>query len=590
MLKNYLKIALRNFWRHKGYTLINCLGLAIGISCCLIALLYIGHEVSYDRFHEHSDRIYRLYSMQRRADGVRYSAGMSMPIGPAVAAEIPGCERVARLISGNGTLQYRDRTLTESIRFTDPDFFRIFSFPLREGDASTALQEMNSVVLSEETARKYFGDADAIGKRLSIRLHEDFEDFIVTGVAAPVPKTSSIDFKVLLRFEKNPRYESSKDNWTDFNHSVYVRLAQGVDPVEVERLLMPFSEMHLANFINYLGRFVDVAPETGEVFRLSLQPISEIHFDTRIHQGRSRSPVYIFVLAIIALMVLGSACINFINLSVARAMTRMKEVGIRKVAGANRKQLLVQFWIETMLLSFLALAIGMVFCEQALPYFNRFTRLQLTMDFFASPYMLAALLGLLLLTVLIAGTYPVLYISRYRPVEIFSGQMRLGRTSYFRQGLVVFQFGLSILFIISALVMSDQLVFLRSQNPGFNEEQVVVIPVMGQKDGAKLLQLFKIKLSTESGVASVTGASNNLGIGPEGSTFRSVSSFEYKGRQVNAHLLRIDPAYLRTLTISVVEGRAFREAVPGDRASILVNETLAAKLSETASVVGLPLT
>jgi ABC-type antimicrobial peptide transport system permease subunit len=320
-------------------------------------------------------------------------------------------------------------------------------------------------------------------------------------------------------------------------------------------------------------------PETGDAYQLLIQPIRDVHLDGRITEGRASNPIFSWVMGVIALMVLASGCINFINLSLGQAAARVKEVGVRKVMGAARLQLMGQFWSETVVLCLLALLVGIGLAELGLPYFNAFLRRDLSLDIAGSGALWAALLGLLLLTALLAGSYPALYLSRFRPVVILQGRLRQGGKGYLRKGLIVFQFVLAILLVTMMLTMNGQLHYLRDQDIGFDQEQVVVVPVSISEQDDAFVERYRQRLQTVPGVVEVAAASNALGQAPTGGRSTSILTFTHRDADIPAHLLRIDPSYLEALDLQLAWGRNFSDALPGDRQAVLINETMARRLS-----------
>ena len=579
MLKSYFLVALRTLRKQPGYTCINVLGLALGLACCLIIFLFVYEEYTFDAFHQKADDLYRLYNVEARPEGTRIYAGMPMPLGPALQADVAAVRHTVRVLDGGGTVQVDEARFGENILFADAAFFEVFSFPLVQGDPATALTDLQSVVLTEAQARKYFGETPALGQTLRIRIGPDFEDFLVTGVAAALPEASSIRFRMVVRFEKHPFYPQDGDNWDSFNHQVYAELMPGTDPATVETHLVDFSRTYLGDLTSHLNRLMGLDPETGDAYQLRLQPIRAMHLDARIPEGRSSNPLFSWILGIIALMVLGSGCINFVNLSTGQAATRLKEVGVRKVVGAGRRQLMGQFWGETLLLCLLALVLGVGLAELGLPHFNAFLRRDLSLDLGGNGPLWVALPALLLLTALLAGSYPALYLTRFQPSDILKGYPQHRGKGPFRNGLIVFQFALAFLLVMSMLTMTRQLDYLRTQDPGFDQEQVVVVPVSASEQDDAFVEVYKQQLQSVAGVVGVTAASNALGQGPSGGRSTSIITFTHEDTDIPAHVVRIDPDYLATLGLGLVWGRSFSADLPGDRQAILINETLARRLA-----------
>lgn len=583
MLIHYLKIGLRNLQKRKGYTLINIAGLAVGIAACLVIFAFVREELRFDRFHTNLDRIYRIYSSIDRPDGMRFTANAPMPMGPTLQSEHPEVEQFVRLMDGSTTVEVGSRRFNQAVVFTDPAFFDVFTFPLVRGNERTALRGLDGIVLTETTARKLFGDDDPLGQTVTLHLTQ-VEDFVVTGVVADLPQASTVQFEMLVRFEKNPHYAGSADSWDNWNHQLFVQLAPNTDAADLERRLVGFSRKYLGEYLDHLNQTYGDPASGEDVFHLRLQPLRDVHFDTRMDMGQTGSLAFTIILSVVALMVLGSGCINFVNLSLGQAAARVKEVGVRKVVGATRRQLIAQFWGETTVLCTAALLLGAGLAELALPPFNAFLRRDLSLDLFTDRTTLPALLALLALTVALAASYPSLYLARFQPADVLKGQFRPGGRGLFRSGLLTFQFTLAILLILCTFVMTDQLTFLRSQDPGFEQEQIVAIPVSRQ-DGDRLLPLFKNRLMGEPGVVRVTGATNRPGVGPTGGIYRSIITFQHQDTEIYTHLLRVDPDYLETFGLELVEGSNFRAGQETPVPYVLINETLARRI-KAEPVVG----
>ncbi len=585
MLKNYLKVALRNLTRAKLYTFINITGLAVGLAVCILIMLFVQHEWSYDDFHPNADRIFRVIEIEKKADGEKRASGFQpMPLAPALLAEFPEITTVVRFYTGSSIVTSGEKTFSEGLVFTDPSIFAVFNFPLLQGNPTTALEHPNSVVVTEKMARKYFGDEDPLGKRLHINIRGRAEDFVVTAVTKNVPDNSSIRFQFLLPIQKYGSYERVKESWRNFNGSLFIRLDQNAATVALEHKLPPFVQKYFGGMIER-GQSEGYLSKDADAFLLRFQPLREMYLgsvDISSQEDKS-NPVYSYILAGIAGLVLLVACINFMTLAIGRAASRAKEIGVRKVLGAVRLHLIRQFWGEALLLSFFAFVLGLVLAELFLPAFNQLASKNLALSYFSHSWLMAGLIGLWLLTGLLAGSYPSLFLSRFAPVSVLKGMARLGGKNLFTRGLVVFQFGLSIFLIVAALVFSSQLKFLLNKNLGYNAEHVVVISMYtGAKDnGDELLARFKNRLSGQSSVVSISGTSGAFTHGYDR------NGFEHNGKQRVAYVYRIDDAFLTTLGIKLVDGRNFQtESGLDAQQSVMVNETLAHEFEWQTPYVG----
>ena len=596
MLKNYLTIALRNLVRYKIYTAINALGLATGIAFCLLTFLYVRHEWTYDQFHEKSDRIFRLgmsggtYGGRDNARGVR----LSEKIGPLMRDNIPQFAHVVRINEGPGTVSHGNNTFEVKSLFTDEDFFQLFTFPLIHGDPKTALANPNSIVLTQSAAKKYFGQTDVVGREISIRdkiWNEEEKTFVVAGIAQDPPENSSIQFDLIFSQASRP---PSKNKITSFimtpdgkterkeiappvfmrgRNVTYIQLIDNVELADIPPVLNAFVEANKTSSGNFNSK-----RKTPDL-TLHLQPIADIHFDREITNGLSApsNPAYSYILAGIALSVLLVACINFTNLAIARSATRAREVGIRKVVGAVRFQLMKQFWGESLLLTGVGMLLGLALTEFFLSTFNALTQVNLTLNY--QPTLSGLLFGMALLLVisLVSGIYPALVLSGFDPIAVLKNRFNIGGRSWSGRVLIVGQFVVAILFLIATLVMSRQLTFLKEKNLGLNESQVVLItPRYSSPDRQQhhlRLQLFKQELKRHPQIVNVTQSRLFSHIEADSDTRKSNITFP-NGEIVEKAEISVDYDFFDTLSINLLAGRNFSPDFGTDaKQAILVNKT-----------------
>ena len=468
MLTNYVKMALRHFKRQKGYAFLNVSGLVTGIVCCLLIVLYVQDELRYDRFHENTDRLYRVTAVRGMPGELTASANTALPIGPALQVDFPEvleAVRARRLF--DPILQHQGVRFTERrVYAVDSTFLEVFSFPLLRGDPATALDRPDAVVLTETAARRYFGDADPLGKTFTYRNNDTVVTLTVTGVLQDVPSNTHLHFDVLLPLR--PFAGRFADEWTVFlQNYTYLLLPEGTDPGSLE-----------AKLPGFVARHVGLEADSDYTYQLRVQPLTAIHLHS--HLANEAEPngniTYVYLFSVIALFILLIACINFVNLATARSSQRAREVGLRKVIGARRAQLIRQFLGESMLLGLCAMLLALLALEAVLPVFNVFTGKALALHYLDSSPLLLVLLGIVLFIGLAAGAYPALFLSAFQPVAVLKGT-RHSHRSFGRQSLVVFQFALSIILIICTGVVFDQMQFVRSKDLGFDKEQIAAIPI-----------------------------------------------------------------------------------------------------------------
>jgi putative ABC transport system permease protein len=566
MLRSYVKVAHRSVLRQKGYAAINVVGLAVGLAFCTLILLYVRDELTFDRFHAQSDRIYRVYKAYYTPDGgiERKDAWLPAPQGPAMKSDLPEVDEYVRVRSRSYFVRRHTEAVEEQILFADASLFDVFTFPLLKGDPGTALADPSSIVLTESMALKYFGDQNPMGGRLAVRLTDRFEDFVVTGVAADVPGNSSIQFGLLAPFV---RISSPRDDWYSNNYFTYVRLKGQSSPVDLEAKLVDFR---LKYFPNQVQELRDRGNWTGDGLpvRYHLQPLTDIHLDPTIaSEPPPGDPTYSYVLASLAIVVLVVGCINFTTLALGRSAIRAREIGVRKVVGARRTQIMLQFWGEALILSILALVVGLGLAGLSLPVFNELADKSLRLDF--SVGTLSALLGLAIATALLAGCYPALLLSSLRPVETLKNRLRLGGSRGLTRSLVVVQFALSIFLVVSALTMLNQLRYMQTRDLGFDKEQVVVIPVQGL-DGQRMLRLMESEVGSHSGIVGLTGINNAFARG------QWARGFKHEDEEKLAYIYRVEIDFMDVLGMELLAGRNFDPLRATDSShAVIINEALA---------------
>lgn len=563
MIRSYFVIGLRHLRKHLGYTVVNVLGLTIGIACCLLMALYVQHEVSHDRFHENAGRIVRVVQTLNYGGGEVRSAMTSPLLGPALASTYPAVEHAVRLDSESAVVSGVDgQRFREEVVFADPAFFDVFSFGLSEGRGSHVLADPTSAVLSAEAARRIFGDAEPIGQPLSIRLLGKMLDFRVAAVLDPLPTASSLQLDVLLPFDRLEDVTSGLgQNWGTLSGPTYLLLKSVGDRNALSAALADFVASHL--------------PSNRANRKYELQPLTKVHLDPDVESGiaATSDPAYVYLLALLAGSVLILACINFTMLALGRSVTRAREVGIRKVIGAMRPQIMKQFWGEALVIAFLSLAAGLLLLQAVLPAFNEFSGKSLSVAW--DPLWLVLMVVVLIGVSLLAGSYPAVFLSRFNPVSVLKGDVSVGGRHRLTQALVVIQFAVSIFLLIGSLFMSKQLDLLTERNLGFDDDQLVRIRTnYGDTwEGRRLLERLDQRLASESSIQGLSGSMFAFG-DPDGQ--RNVFRLAAGTDTVGGHLLNVTPGFVETFGVDLVRGRNFSEDRAADKGgAVLVNESLA---------------
>ena len=554
LLSSYLKTAIRNLARHRIYSAINIIGIAIGLAFCILTFLFVHNEWTYDTFHENADRIYLVY-----VEGVHeWITGTTPdPLGPAIAEAFPDMQTV-RFSNSRGTIGTEDRSFRANLGFADPNFFDVFAFSVIHGDATNALQDKYSALITEKTAQKYFNKANPVGEVLPIQYFgKEIQNYTITGVVKNAPKNSTIQFDILLPFELNPGMRAP-NRWNVYYLTTYMMLPSNVSPNTLEQ-----------QFPKWTKTWWDDEKE------LKLLPITQMHFAQNLRVRNSSNPVYSYILSGIAILVLFIACVNFTTLTLGRQATRAREVGLRKVVGAGRMQIANQFIGESLLLILIACIAGIAIAELALPTFNNLAGKSLSMSDGLNITTLAFLILLISLVGITAGGYPAFVLSRLQPTQIIASRLQMKTGNRFGNVLIVFQFALSIFFIITTLMMAQQLTFLRTKPLGYQTEHVVAISTRDLKKENKTTEtVFRDALLSHPAVISTTWLNHWLN-----NNMSSRTNMTYEGSpEQPVENIHIDYDLFKTLDMKLVAGREYDREFPTDqKESIIVNEALVKK-------------
>ncbi|REA57886.1 ABC transporter permease [Dyadobacter luteus] len=583
MFKNYLKIAFRNIWKNKGYAFINIAGLSLAFCISVFLLLVAYFQLTFDSFHADGDRIFETYFFENIPEKPERSTSMPYPLTPALKTEFSEIEAVTRVVNGGDVVEYNGKYFDKMFKYVDPEFFNIFSFPLVKGNAASALGNRSNIVISEDMAKAVFGTEDPIGKALLIGLDQHKKQYIVSGVAGDFPDNSSIQFDAFLRVENAPNYAGDYDKWDSHSHNIFVKLIPGASAESVEKKMAPFMQKYFPGNIKALKKQGAQPDERGDIYTIRLQKLANVHFNVDLSGGSNAALVY--ALIGIAFFILLIACINFINLNVARAFIRSREVGVRKSLGALKKQLFVQVWGEAALICLAGFVVGLLLIVLFLNTFNATFQTKLKLDYMLQPDKLALIFVLFIVVTVIAGGYPAWQMSRMNVVEVLKGKVSMKKSGILRNSLIITQFSLSCLLICCSIIAIRQVDHLRTQPLGFEKEQVISIPVGNKVNGQIAIQRMRNSLASDPGIISLTGSGVNLGIGKDRSSSRSVSGFTYKEKEVSTDWLGVDYDYFKTLNIKLLAGREFDPSYPADSADrVVITESMAKMIGEADPV------
>ncbi|HYJ64250.1 MAG TPA: ABC transporter permease [Parafilimonas sp.] len=578
MFKNYLKIAWRNIRKNKTFSIINITGLAIGLSCFLLIALYVMDELSYDRFYPDADRIYRIHSDIKFGGADLHMPVTSDMMGELLKKDYPQIENYTRIYTFNGDKLIKkgnDYIDEQYVANVDSTFFNIFQLPVIEGDIRHALVEPNTVVVNETTAKKYFGTTHVVGK--TIETKDDKNPYYkITAVVKDIPANAHFHFDFFFSM-KNVDY-----NWgqiTSHNFYTYIRLKKGTNykafeknfDQYIDKYVLPFAKKFMN--INSMDEF----KKAGNYLQYSLMPLTDIHLhsDRSFELSANGNIQYVYIFSAVALFILIIACINFMNLTTAHSANRAKEVGIRKVLGTEKKNLITQFLFESTLTVFISLIIAIVIVYAVLPLFNDVATKQMTTQSLFTPYILPLLIALPFIVGLMAGSYPAFYLSAFKPIEILKGKLKLGsKSGGLRSVLVVFQFAVSIILIVGTIVIYKQLHYIQTKNLGYSKDQVLV--VNGISSLNKNTDAFKNEVLQLPGV--VTGTLS--GYLPVANTYRSDNTYSKESvlTATNGFDMQnwsIDYDYIKTLNMQIIKGRNFSREFGGDSNAVIINETTA---------------
>ena len=566
MFKNYLKIALRSLFKHKVYSFINILGLAVGMAASVLIFLYVRDELSYDRFHANAGRIYRVTAdWSNKGDSKIHQLGTPSVLARTIRDKYPQVESVAQLCGplGDWVLKAGEIGLKETeVYAAEPDFFDVFTFPLVKGDPKTALRDPNSIVLSQSLAAKCFGDEDPMGRTVDVQALGGQAPYKVTGVARNVPRNSHFRFEMLVSMIT--LFKGDEPGWTSNTFATYLLLRDGVSQSLMEEKLAEIDKLYYEG-----GR-------QHQPWIWTLEPVTRIHLTSDLATGNqpNGSAAYVKLFALVAVLALLIAGINFVNLATARSAKRAREVGIRKIVGSVKRQLLGQFLGESIFLSFLALILALGIVQAALPSYRNLTGKALGLAYFSDPLVIPGLAVLALAIGFLAGLYPAFFLTSFNHADVLKGSPLAGkgrRSLLLRNGLVVFQFAMSVLLIIGSLTIGRQLEFIKNRRLGFDKEHIVVVhnaEILGSRldaYGERLKQ--RPDVLGVSAVRSVPGQGTpNWGIGVEGVA---------ADRPLNMNFLTCDQDFASVLNIRMAEGRFLSRDFPSDAEAVVINKKAA---------------
>ena len=587
MLKNYIKIAFRNLLKNKAFTAINIFGLAIGIATCLIIMLFVQDELSFDRFNEKADQIVRVVFRGKMNGEFIKEASTMAPTAQTLKNDYPEVLAATRIRSyGSPKVMVNTKVFAgASFAYVDANFFQVFTLPFVKGDVKTALIEPNTILITQAIANKYFGSEDPVGKTLNLK--DKNQLFKITGVIADLPVNSHFHFDLFGSMETLP--EAKLPTWLASNYHTYLVLQKDYDYKKLEAKLPQVIDKYMGPLIKQgMGVSLSEFRKKGNDVGLFLQPLLDIHLKSDFSNSSSLEPSgdirYVYIFGAIALFMLLIACINFMNLSTAGASKRAKEVGIRKVLGSVKAELITQFLLESIILTFVALVLALLLVKISLPSFNNLSGKALVFDFTNNPLIIIGILSFGLLVSVLAGSYPAFFLSSFKPISVLKGTVIPNRKGIsFRSGLVVFQFIISVSLILSTTIVYQQLSYIQSKKLGYDKEQLLVLRnayLLGNNAA-----ILKTQLENDPRVASVT-VSAFLPAGPTDTNMSGVYPDEKMEQNRRAIIYQIDAQYIPTMGMQIVLGRNFSKGLTTDSSNVIINETMAKTLGWGKKAVG----
>jgi putative ABC transport system permease protein len=576
MIANHAKLAVRNISKRKLHSFINAFGLSIAIAFCVLIYLFILDEQSFDKFHEYRERIVMVTGKtfekslfeSGEKEPYRYSAGVPAKLAEVIADELPEVAQVTRLSRNDEIMQYGDKIFMQETWYVDSGFFQMFSFPILEGSINKIFRTGNEAVITPQVALKYFGTTDAIGKIFLLGSPNPFAYVVRAIIERPGPN-SSLDFQVLLPIANRHTFGRARENWANFSFPTFVMLHDKASMSSFNANLAKLTTKYMADTHKQIREQHNL-PDDLMVGAFEYTPLASLHMDTRIRWTRSSDPLYTYVLASLGLLILIIASINYVSLALTTSVSRRVEVGIRKVVGAARLQLVYQFGVESIFLSLISMAFGMGLVYLFLPSFNEFTNKEIQLDAFNTPTILSFSFVISIFIGVLAGLYPAVFLSGFRPAQVLKGRFTSRLQAGFTKPLVILQFALSTFLIISAVIIFRQMKYVTTKDLGYSEDPILIIPTHAgwSKETDKLVECFRNKLDGLPGIVGIAGTSGSF------SRRRVWFTYTVQGEVKTSYVYRVDPFYIDLLSIELIEGRNFDGRIASDSNAVIVNEAL----------------
>jgi ABC-type antimicrobial peptide transport system permease subunit len=579
MLQNYGKIAWRNLFRNKLHSAVNIGGLVIGFTVGIAILLVVVQQFQWDHQHVNGKRLYEVYGLWHEPEKDNYATGFALGPGPAYKAEAPGIERMTRLGDGGNHVEYKGRIITIPVMTVDADFLSMFTIPVVKGRGADALRDLTDVVVTEETAKTIFGNEDPIGKQIKVSTG-DLQQAVVVSAVVKDPVASSIRFQILTRIENRSDYAQNRQNWANSSVSLYVELKEGVGQREAEVQMRDVNRKHVPDWYTEMEKKGAKPDVFGDRWATRLLPIKDVHFNATVNGHRATTVSELLITLSVALFIILIACFNFVNIGLAAAFTRSREVGLRKCLGAGRWRLFGQLWGESMLVCTLAFGVSLLLVNVFLRSIPGIDQMRVSLENISeTPVFIALMAGLVLFVSLMAGGYPAFVMIRFKVVETLKGRISMNRRSPLRSSLIVLQFVIACVMISCTYIMYRQYHFLTNADVGIAKERLISVPLHDPEKGHGLIAKLRTRLTADPRIASVSGSNINLGRGADHRTVHVGTHFTYRGRDINTLRATVDYDYLKTLGVPLLGGRDFAQGFGADTVeNVVVNASMANQL------------
>jgi putative ABC transport system permease protein len=583
MLRNYLSLSFRRLFRNKFHTTINLVGLVIGFTIGLVVLLAVYGQFTFDRNHVNRDKIYQAYHVFHKASGDEIGSSFGFPAAERFKAEAAAVDRSTRFLYGSNAVHYKEKEVDITTMLVDEDFLKMFTFPILKGNAANPLSSLSNIIITEKTAKIIFGDEDPVGKTIKSPYGGKLKEMIVAAVVKDIPRNSTVDFDAIARVEVRPDYAVDKTNWNNQHHPVFLQLKDNATVQQAEQQLRTINKKYLADWSVSLKGDGAVPDKKGDVFTTRLLSLKDLHFSPGINNvGNSVNKAELVAMLAISLLIILIACFNFVNINLANAFTRSKEIGVRKCLGAAKNNLFAQLWSESFIVCSIAFLFSLLLTNIIIGVIQRQSPSNMPLhELLWNPGYLLMTFGLLLLVSFIAGGYPSWLMAKLKVVESLKGKISLKRKSITRSSLIVMQFVIACIMISCTLIIYRQFKFLQNADLGVNKEYVIAIPFHKPEKGLANIEKLRLRLSSNPAILSLTGSSINIGLGKDGMSTRISNRFGYKEKEISTNMADIEYDYLKTFGIKPIEGNDIDLSYAADSLpQVLITESLAKQFNE----------